>query len=142
MRASRALSLVVVFCIVAVALGSQQALPQDSVRVAPKSVKVVFENDRVRVLEVRLKPGEKIPTHFHPPHLTYTLSDFKGKYSGPDGESTQLDGKTGAWSWTESITHNSENVGKTEIHAFAIELKEPPRRKTGAAEKSVPAKKN
>ena len=140
MRTSRALGLGVVF-LIAVS-GSRPLFSQDPVKVAPKNVKVVFENNRVRVLEVRIKPGEKIPMHSHPPHLVYTLSDFKGKYSSPDGESTLIVGKTGAWSWTEAITHDSENVGTTEIHAFAIELKEPPKRKAGTSEKPAATKKN
>jgi hypothetical protein len=140
MRTSRTIGLGVV-CLVAL-LRSESLFSQDSVRVAPKNVKVVFENNRVRVLEVRIKPGEKIPMHSHPPHLIYTLSDFKGKYSTPDGESTLNLGKTGTWSWTETITHASENVGTTEIHAFAIELKEPPRRKAGISEKPAANKKN
>jgi len=96
----------------------------------------------VRVLEVRIKPGEKLPMHSHPSHLTYTLSDFKGKYSTPDGENTVSLGKTSAWSWTEAITHASENVGTTEIHAFAIEFKDPPRRKAGPSEKAAAKKRN
>src|SRR4026208_2156795 len=133
MRTSRTIGLGVVFLIAV--FGSKPLFSQDPVKVAPKNVKVVFENNRVRVLEVRIKPGEKIPMHSHPTHLVYTLSDFKGKYSSPDGESTLIVGKTGAWSWTEAITHDSENVGTTEIHAFAIELQEPPRRKAGTTEK-------
>ena len=140
MRTSRALGLAVAFFIAVT--GSKPLFSQDPVRVAPKNVKVVFENNRVRVLEVRIKPGEKIPMHSHPPHLIYTLSEFKGKYSTPDGESTLNLGKTGAWSWTEAITHASENVGTTEIHAFAVELKEPPRRKAGMSEKPAANKKN
>ena len=140
MRTSRALGLGVAFFMAVT--GSKPLFPQDPVRVAPKNVKVVFENDRVRVLEVRIKPGEKIPMHSHPPHLTYTLSDFKGKYSTPDGENTLNLGKTNAWSWTESITHDSENVGTTEIHAFAIELKGPPKRKVGTGAKPAAIKKN
>ena len=140
MRTSRALGLGVAFLIAVT--GSRPLLSQDPVKVAPKNVKVVFENNRVRVLEVRTKPGEKIPMHSHPPHLTYTLSDFKGKYSTPDGENVSNLGKTNAWSWTEAITHASENVGTTEIRAFAVELKEPPRRKSGASEKPPANKKN
>jgi len=140
MRTSRALGLAAAFFMAIT--GSKPLFSQDPVRVAPKNVKVVFENNRVRVLEVRIKPGEKIPMHSHPPHLTYTLSDFKGKYSTPDGENTLNLGKTSAWSWTEAITHASENVGTTEIRAFAIELKEPPRRKAGTSEKPAANKKN
>jgi len=120
--------------------GSKPLLSQDPVKVAPKNVKVVFENNRVRVLEVRIKPGEKIPMHSHPPHLTYTLTEFKGKYTSPDGENTTMAGKTSAWSWTEAITHSSENVGTTEIHAFAIELKETPKRKAEVSEKPASKK--
>src|SRR5262245_8906863 len=133
MRILRAAGLgVILLMVVAV---SEPPLSQDSVKVAPKNVKVVFENNRVRVLEVRIKPGEKIPMHSHPPHLIYTLTDFKGKYTSADGENTTMAGKTSAWSWSEAITHASENVGTTEIHAFAIELKEPPKRKAEVSEK-------
>jgi len=139
MRTSRRIALGVV-CLI-VLIGSKPLFSQDPVKVAPKNVKVVFENNRVRVLEVRIKPGEKIPMHSHPPHLTYTLSDFKGRYSTPDGENTLGLGKTSAWSWTEAITHASENVGTTEIHALAVELKEPPRRKAGTGQKPAASKK-
>jgi hypothetical protein len=140
MRTSRTIGLGVV-CLIAV-IGSNPLFSQDPVKVAPKNVKVIFENNRVRVLEVRIKPGEKIPMHSHPPHMTYTLSDFRGKYSTPDGENTLGLGKPSAWSWTESITHASENVGTTEIHAFAVELKETPRRKAGTSQKPAATKKN
>jgi hypothetical protein len=115
--------------------GDLQVFCQDPVKVASKNVKVVFENHKVRVLEVRIKPGEKLPMHSHPPHLTYTLSSFKGKWVGPDGNATILEGKPSAWSWTEAITHNSENVGTTEIHALARELKEPPRKQASPGPK-------
>ena len=103
---------------------------QDPVRLAPKNIKVVLENNRVRVYEVRIKPGEKIPMHSHPPHLTYSLSTAKGKYSSPDGETAIGEAKPGAVFWSEAITHASENVGTTEIFALVVELKQPPKKKS------------
>ena len=103
---------------------------QDPVRLAPKNIKVLLENNRVRVYEVRIQPGEKIPMHSHPPHLTYSLSTAKGKYSSPDGETAIGEAKPGAVFWSEAITHASENVGTTEIHALVVELKEPPKMKS------------
>lgn len=47
---------------------------QDPVTVSPEYYTVRFENDRVRVLEYRLKPGEKEGTHSHPPGVVYVLS--------------------------------------------------------------------
>jgi beta-alanine degradation protein BauB len=114
--------LLVVFCYSA-------AMGQDSVRVAPKNVKLLLENNRVRVLEVRIKPGEKIPMHSHPAHLTYALSDAKGQYTAPDGSSTISEAKTGSVFWSEPVSHSSVNIGNTEIHAIVVELKEPPKKK-------------
>jgi quercetin dioxygenase-like cupin family protein len=102
---------------------------QDSARVAPKNVKVLLENNRVRVLEVRIKPGEKIPMHSHPAHLTYALSDAKGQYTSPDGSSSISEAKTSGVFWSEPVIHSSVNVGNTEIHAIVVELKDPPRKK-------------
>ena len=105
---------------------------QDSARVAPKNVKVLLENNRVRVLEVRIKPGEKIPMHSHPAHITYALSDAKGQYTAPDGSSTVSEAKTNSVFWSEPVTHSSVNVGNTEIHAIVVELKDPPKKKPKA----------
>jgi hypothetical protein len=38
----------------------------DAVAAAPNNHKVAFENEKVRVLEVTIKPGEKEPFHEHP----------------------------------------------------------------------------
>jgi hypothetical protein len=38
---------------------------QDAVIAAPKNHKILMENDKVRVLEVTLLPGEKEPVHHH-----------------------------------------------------------------------------
>ena len=43
----------------------------DAVKVAPESYKVLLENDRVRVLEYRIKPGYKNAMHSHPDFLLY-----------------------------------------------------------------------
>ncbi len=103
---------------------------QDPVKLAPKNIKVLLENNRVRVYEVRIKPGEKIAMHSHPPHLTYSLSTAKGKYSSPDGETSIGEAKPGAAFWSEAITHASENVGTTEIYALVVELKERPKKRS------------
>jgi len=104
-------------------------LSQDSAKVSPKNVKVLLENNRVRVLEVRIGPGQKIPMHSHPPHLTYALSEVKGEYTSPDGKSTVNEAKSNQVFWSEAVTHSSVNVGSTEIHAIVVELKDPPKKK-------------
>ncbi len=46
---------------------------QDPVQVAPNNYKVVFENERVRVLSFHARPGEKWPLHVHPDAVTISL---------------------------------------------------------------------
>ena len=38
----------------------------DVLKVASKAYKLVLENDRVRVMEMTLRPGDKAPMHNHP----------------------------------------------------------------------------
>jgi hypothetical protein len=38
----------------------------DAIAAAPDHHRVVFENEKVRVLDVTIKTGEKEPFHFHP----------------------------------------------------------------------------
>jgi hypothetical protein len=42
---------------------------QDPAAVSPQYNVVRFENNRVRVLELDMKPGEKEAMHSHPPHV-------------------------------------------------------------------------
>src|SRR5438477_9460942 len=52
---------------------------QDPVKTSPQYYKVLLENDQVRVLEYRLKAGEKEPMHSHPTGVVYVLSGTKLK---------------------------------------------------------------
>jgi hypothetical protein len=58
---------------------------QDAVKQSPQFYTVRLENDRVRVLEYRLKPGEKEPTLSHPPGVVFYLSDATLRITGADG---------------------------------------------------------
>ena len=53
-------------------------MPGDAVKIAPNAYKVVFENDRVRVLESRMSPGSKSEMHSHP--AVVGIGVIAGKY--------------------------------------------------------------
>src|ERR1700752_2148415 len=59
------------------------AVAQDVVKVAPEAYKVLFVNDRVRVLEYRIKPGEKDAMHSHSAYLVYPFGSAKVKVTFP-----------------------------------------------------------
>lgn len=117
-------AVMVLAVVCATALGTGAARAQDPVRVAPGVYKVVLENDRVRVLEVTLKPGEKVPMHSHPANVIYPLNAAKARFTLPDGKSIEVALEPGAVAWHEPETHSSENIGKTEARVLVIELKE------------------
>ena len=52
-------------------------MAQDPVEVAPNVYSVLFENERVRLLEVREAPGESSAMHSHPDYVIYSLGDGK-----------------------------------------------------------------
>jgi beta-alanine degradation protein BauB len=87
--------------------------------------KVVFENDRVRVLEVNYAPGTTHDMHSHPDHVIYALGDAKVRMTGEDGKSADVDIKKGGVRWQPAVTHKTENVGTTHISVVLVELKEP-----------------
>jgi beta-alanine degradation protein BauB len=105
------------------AVVSTTARAQDPVKASPQYYKVLLENDQVRVLEYRLKPGEKEPMHSHPAGVVYVLSGAKLKFSYADGRTEERLAASGETIWREPTTHAVENVGDTEAHAIAIDLK-------------------
>ena len=98
------------------ALATQAAMADD---------KVIFENDRVRVLEVNYAPGTTHETHSHPDHVIYALGDAKVRMTGEDGKSADVDIKKGGTRWQPAVTHKTENIGTTPISVIMVELKEP-----------------
>jgi quercetin dioxygenase-like cupin family protein len=104
-----------------------EALAQDPARTNPRSYKVLFENDRVRVLEYQSRPGRGIcgrGKHSHPAHLNVLLTDAKAKVTLPDGKSFFGQNKAGDVFWEPAVTHTVENVGGTDMRAYMVELKD------------------
>ena len=97
----------------------------DPAIVAGDVYKLLLENDRIRVFDVRFKPGQKAVMHAHPDHVVYVLADGTLKLTLPDGKSQEIPLKAGEAMWIGAGPHATENVGRTEAHNLAIELKEP-----------------
>lgn len=61
----------------------------DAVVAAPANHKVIFENERLRVLEVTLRPDEEEPTHHHRWPSVFVFDQVQGPIHdiAPDGSS-------------------------------------------------------
>ena len=105
------------------AISSRSTLAQDPVKQSPQYYKVLLENEQVRVVEYRLKPGEKEPMHTHTPGVLYIFGDAKMRTTYPDGRTEERAGGAGEAHWRNPVTHAIENIGTTEAHALAIDVK-------------------
>ncbi len=88
----------------------------------PDKYKVIFENDRVRVLEYRDKPGDRTSPHEHPDSVMYTLSSFERRLISGD-KSVEVSKRPGEVNWLPAQTHAGENIGETDTHVIFVELK-------------------
>jgi len=95
----------------------------DPVTTNPDHYKVVFENDRVRVLEYKDEPGDRTTRHEHPDSLMYTLGSFQRRLSSGDSQ-RDVELQTGSTNWLPAQQHSGENIGETATHVLFVELKE------------------
>lgn len=94
----------------------------DPVESNPEHYAVIFENERVRVLEYTDSPGDKTTPHEHPDSVMYTLSAFKRRlHSGDTHRDVEL--PAGLTNWLPAQKHFGENIGDTETHVLFVELK-------------------
>src|SRR5215471_9749980 len=104
---------------------------QDMVSVAPNLCKVRFDNEWVRVTEVRGKAGDKMPLHSHPAYLTYFFTSGKDRFTGTDGKSLERENKKDPAVWHEAEKHSVEFVGP-ESFTLVVEFKKPTGKKAPA----------
>ena len=97
----------------------------DPVETNPDHYAVVFENDRVRVLEYRDRPGQRTTPHEHPDSVMYTLSAFRRRLHQGDAH-RDVEMPAGLTGWLPAQQHAGENIGDTETHVLFVELKEGP----------------
>ena len=100
-----------------------RANAQDPAVVNAKTIKVKFENDRIRVLEATLPPGVREQVHSHPAYVIYVLEGGRYRNYASDGKTTEGELKTGDVLYRDPLTHAAENIGDKTMHMILVELK-------------------
>jgi hypothetical protein len=88
--------------------------------------KIVFENDKVRVISHLGRPRMGVcgtGLHSHPPHLTIALSDVKARVTLPGKEPFVAENKAGDTFWDKGGPHVVENMGSRDSKIYLVELK-------------------
>jgi len=104
----------------------------DALIAAPAHHTLLFEDADVRVLETRIRPGERTPVHTHRwPSVLSILSWSPFIRRDADGV-TQLDTRGSTTAPPQALyspplgPHTLENVGDREIRVISVELKRTP----------------
>ena len=106
--------------------------PLDAMAVAPEHHDIILENDQVRVLDTRLFPGERTPVHAHQwAAALYVLSwsdflrrDENGVVIVDSREWAERPSPGDALWGTPLVPHSVENVGTSDLHIVAVEVKQ------------------
>ena len=117
---SKVLLALLVACSIAPKLRAADA---DPVQVAPKNYHVRIDNRQVRVLDVWLRPGVRVPMHSHPDSVVYVVNGGLGKFTNEKGQSQIVRMHAGQCLWRNEEEHTVQNLGKTTIHVIQVELK-------------------
>ena len=96
----------------------------DPVETNPELYRVLFENQRVRVLEYRDGPGDRTSPHGHPDSVMVTLGGFRRRLWVDDRE-VEVDLEPFQARWLDAQEHSGMNIGETPSHSIFVELKEP-----------------
>lgn len=102
---------------------TQETYP-DQFEVGPNIYHQIFENEQVRVSEIKFNPGDQIGMHTHAyDHFIYVLEAGQLTLSHPDGTSSVVDGIVGQVMWIPQESHSAVNTGATTLRALVVELK-------------------
>ena len=97
----------------------------DPISTNPALYQLLFENDRVRVLEYVDRPGDATQPHSHPDSVMITLSSFRRRLRS-GGNEVEVELPALQARWLDAQEHSGTNIGDTPTHTIFVELKEPP----------------
>ena len=89
--------------------------------------RVLLENDRVKIWDLDLAPGDRLPFHCHgTPYFFVCVDEGRGLSRFPDGNAMTIDYSEGD-TWFDEVQggaeiHDLENVGDTRLRFTTVEL--------------------
>jgi hypothetical protein len=85
-------------------------------------VTILFQNERVRVAEMRVQPRDKGKMIERPDRIQYVVKGGKIREHFPDGRSVDYELKTGTAKWMDKSTSSMENIGESEVVFVTVRL--------------------
>jgi hypothetical protein len=85
-------------------------------------VTILFQNERVRVAEMRAQPGDKGKMVERPDRVQYVIKGGKIREHFPDGQAVEYELKTGTAKWMDKSTSSMENIGESEVVFVTVRI--------------------
>ena len=101
-------------------LFSSIAFGQDAMQYGLKHLKVLAEDEKVRVLKYTPQKGDKTPVHSHPATVVYVIKGGKVRFTMPDGSVRDAELKTGDTLLRPPVTHIDEALDELEVVLVAL----------------------
>lgn len=103
---------------------STEAVGEQAAAAKGSSVKIVLENERVRVRDVTFGPGVT-PMHTHDlPHVGVVIQGGTLSFRSPDGKSETMKLEAGGAGYREAnVSHEPTNPGTSPVRVIEVELK-------------------
>jgi quercetin dioxygenase-like cupin family protein len=108
------------------------AVCQDLVAVAPLNAKVEYEDSRIRVVRLRIAPGESLPMHDRPARIVIALTSSEVRQTGADGNTRTVQVPAGKVAWSGPGRRAVRNMASP-LENVIVEMKT-----AGAAAKASP----
>jgi hypothetical protein len=100
------------------------AFDKDAVALDPSHNKVVFEHDRVRVVDVHFVLGEKGPVVDKRPRVIILLNDMHADVARHEGDTpSPRDGTAGTIQWSLGGSQATMNRNETKLDNIVVEIK-------------------
>ena len=112
--------LVVITVLISVVVTSTGTFAQEKTS-APG--KVLLDNERVKVSETKVKPGEKNEMKMRDDRVIVPIGPAKFRFYYPDGKAEEVEYKTATPIFRKKGMSQAENIGSTESHSVIINLK-------------------
>lgn len=126
MKAPAVIAAGLVACSLALAPAGLQAQEKKTEKKAEVAPKVLHEDDKVRVTEIRYKPGDTGPMVTRGFRVTRALRGGTVERTYADGRKEKVEWKTGEvrTRGPDKEAYRVTNVGKSEIHLYTVTVKQ------------------
>lgn len=108
-----------------------KAAPPAKAEKGKNTIKVLVDNDKVRVQEVTFKPGDEGPNVDRPNRVIRALKGGTLQRTWADGKVDKFDWKTDETRYVEATkAYVPKNTGKSDVVLYVVLLKDPAKKDT------------